>query len=64
MTRIVRARFEGGVLKPLDPIDLKEGDVVDVVVLERSFRGFREALGGYRFRVSRDVVEEFLSERR
>ena len=64
MARVIRARFEGGVLKPLDPLDLREGEVVEVVVLERSFRGFQEALGGYRFRATRDVVGEFLSERR
>ena len=32
MARVIRARFEGGVLKPLDPLDLREGEIVEVVI--------------------------------
>jgi len=33
-------------------------------VVKRTFRGFREKAGKYKFEVDRDVVEEFIEERR
>ncbi len=32
--RTVRARFEGGVLRPLEPLDLREGEEVEVSIYE------------------------------
>jgi predicted DNA-binding antitoxin AbrB/MazE fold protein len=32
---VVRARYEGGVLKPLEPLDLEEGEEVVVVIRRR-----------------------------
>lgn len=32
MARVIRARFENGVLKPLEELDLKEGEEVVVYV--------------------------------
>ncbi len=34
MSKLVRARYEGGVLKPLEPVDLEEGEEVTVVLRE------------------------------
>ncbi|MDK6028890.1 antitoxin family protein [Ignisphaera sp. 4213-co] len=34
MTRVVRVRFEKGVLKPLEPLDLSEGEEVLVEIKE------------------------------
>ena len=39
MTRIVRARYENGVLKPLEKLDLEEGEEVTVLI-RRSSRVF------------------------
>jgi len=37
MARVIRARFENGVLKPLEKLDLREGEVVKIVVLPKDF---------------------------
>lgn len=64
MARVVRARYENGVLRPLEPLDLREGEEVRVAVVRRSFRGFSESAGKYEFEVDEDVVREFVEERR
>ncbi len=63
--RVVRARYEGGVLKPLEPLDLKEGEEVEIGI-----RGEARALFGVirRRRPDADfeeldkVIEEIESE--
>ncbi|ALL00902.1 hypothetical protein Pyrde_0852 [Pyrodictium delaneyi] len=63
MSRVVRARYEGGVLKLLDDVDLEEGEEV-FVRLERfedrvrRLRKYRGMLG----RASREEIEELLLE--
>jgi len=37
MARIVRARYEDEVLKPLEKLDLRDGEEVRVVVLSKDF---------------------------
>ena len=37
MARVVRVRYEGGVLKPLEELDLNEGEELTVVIKGRSF---------------------------
>jgi len=32
VSKVVRVRYEKGVLKPLEPLDLKEGEEVQVVI--------------------------------
>mgnify|MGYP001770680086 FL=1 len=64
MARIVRAKYEKGVLRPLEPLDLRDGEEVRVAVVRRSFRGFSERAGKYEFKVDEDVVKEFVEERR
>ncbi len=34
MSRIIRVRYEGGVLKPLEPVELREGEEVLVEIRE------------------------------
>jgi len=62
--RIVRVRYEKGVLRPLDYVEFREGEELEVIIVRRSFRGFREEAGRYKFKVDRDIVEEFVEERR
>ncbi|NPA98951.1 MAG: antitoxin family protein [Crenarchaeota archaeon] len=64
MSRAIRVRFEKGVLRPLDAVDLRDGEELEVVIVQRSFRGFREVASRYRFKVDRDIVGDFLEERR
>ena len=40
MARVVRARYENGVLKPLEKLDLSEGEEVEVVIRRRHDRVF------------------------
>jgi predicted DNA-binding antitoxin AbrB/MazE fold protein len=53
--KVLRARYENGVLKPLEPVDLKDGEEV-IVFIRR--RGVREALNKYVGLFGRASVEE------
>lgn len=57
-------RYEKGILRPLDYVEFGEGEELEVIIIRRSFRGFREEAGRYKFKVNRDIVEEFVEERR
>ncbi len=35
--RVVRARYEGGVLKPLEPLELRKGEEVTILLLPEEF---------------------------
>ncbi len=48
MSKVVRARYENGVLKPLEPLGLEEGEEVIVVL--------KEDLVGYARRVRRSLA--------
>ena len=37
MSKVIRVRYEKGVLKPLEPLDLHEGEEVRVQVLPEDF---------------------------
>ncbi|MEB3780668.1 MAG: antitoxin family protein [Desulfurococcales archaeon] len=37
MSRAIRVKYENGVLKPLEPVDLQEGEELVVVVRGKSF---------------------------
>ncbi len=37
MSKVIRVKYEDGVLKPLEPLDLEEGEELVVVVRGRSF---------------------------
>jgi len=32
MSRVIRARYEKGVFKPLEPVDLEEGEEVQIII--------------------------------
>jgi len=44
MVRVIRVRYENGVLKPLEPVDLRKGEEL-VIVIRR--RRVGEVLGKY-----------------
>jgi len=49
VSRVIRARYENGVLRPLEPVDLREGEEVLVVVKEdlvEFARRIRRTIGG------------------
>ena len=37
MSKVIRVRYEKGVLKPLEPLDLREGEEVRIQVLPEEF---------------------------
>ena len=56
MARVIRARYENGVLKPLESLDLKEGESVRLMVL-RGARGLSDVIKKIS-REYRDVKED------
>ena len=53
--KVLRARYENGVLKPLEPVDLRDGEEVIVFIRKR---GVREVLNKYVGLFSKASVEE------
>ena len=63
MARLLRVRYEKGVLKPLEPLDIAEGKVLLVKIIDaeekrKSLERYRGALG----RVDESLLEEALEE--
>ncbi len=59
MSRVVRVRYEKGVLKPLEPVELKEGEEVRVRIernLGERLKDFIGALGEF----SGEELERYL----
>ena len=59
MAKIIEAIYEDGVFKPLEKVELKEGEKVKVIAGDLVGR-----LKRYRTKVDKDLVLEFISERR
>ncbi|MEM0302532.1 MAG: antitoxin family protein [Archaeoglobaceae archaeon] len=59
MPKIIEAIYEDGVFKPLEKVELKEGEKVKVIAGDLVGR-----LKRYRTKVDKDLVLEFISERR
>ena len=57
----VRARFEGGVLRPLEEVDLREGEEVELII-RRSVTAVYGALLRRRPELSREEVEAVIGE--
>ena len=55
LSRVIRVRYEKGMLKPLEPVDLGEGEEVLVFIRKR---GVREVLDRYVGLFGRATVEE------
>ncbi len=53
---MVRARYEGGVLRPLEPLDLKEGEEV-VLTLRRGLSRYVGALGRASYRELKEIED-------
>ena len=61
MSRVVRVRYEKGVLKPMEPVDLKEGEEVQVSI-ERNLKEKVKDLIGVLGESSEDELEKYLEE--
>ncbi|MEB3759249.1 MAG: antitoxin family protein [Desulfurococcales archaeon] len=68
MSKVVRARYERGVLKPLEPLELEDGVEVILEVREVSGKsGLRRFFGIVKVKESESIKEEeyyeYISER-
>ncbi len=61
MSRAIRARYERGVLKPLEPIELREGEEVKIRI-EKSLREKLKDLIGVLGESSEEELERYLEE--
>ena len=61
MSKVIRVRYEKGVLKPLEPLDLEEGEEVRVKI-ERSVRERLRDLIGILGESSEEELERYLTE--
>jgi len=61
VSRVIRVRYEKGVFKPLEPVDLKEGEEVQARI-ERSLRERLKDLIGILGKSSEEELEKYLEE--
>jgi len=61
MSKVVRAKYENGVLKPLESLELEEGEVVRVRI-ERSLREKLKDIIGILGRSDDEELERYLEE--
>ena len=61
MSRVIRVKYEKGVLRPLEPVDLREGEEVRIKI-ERSVRERLKDLIGILGRSSEEELERYLEE--
>ncbi len=48
MSRVIRAKYTGGVLKPLDNLDLEEGELVSLIIRKKISAGIVEIVNELR----------------
>ncbi len=60
MGKVIEAVYEKGVFKPLQSVDLEEGTKVLIEIKE----GIADILEKFSRKVNKDVLKEFLEERR
>ena len=61
MAKVIEAIYEKGVFKPLQRVDLKEGERVKIEIKKETLL---EKLKRYHVKVDEDVLEKFLKESR
>ncbi len=61
MFKAIRVRYENGVLKPLEPVELKEGEEVQIRI-ERNLRERLKDLIGILGRSDEEELERYLEE--
>lgn len=60
MSGTIRARVKGGVLEPLEKVDLPEGSEVTITILgismTRNFEAFRRSAGGWKGTIEAETL--------
>ncbi len=60
MPKVIEVIYENGVFKPLEKVDLKDGKRMRIEIKENLV----ERLKNYRIKVKKDILKEFIEERR
>ncbi len=60
VAKITRIRVERGYLRPSEDPGLRGAEVI---IVRKSFRGFKKRAGKYRVEVYKNIVERFIGER-
>ncbi len=60
MGKVIEVIYENGVFKPLEKVDLKDGERLKMEIKESLVDKLRK----YRIKVDTDALKEFLEERR
>ncbi len=68
MTKTIRARFKGGVLEPMEGIDLPEGEEVTITITKQpsaeDVEAFRRAAGSWRGKVdAEELIRNIYADR-
>ena len=61
MSKVIRARYENGVLKPLEPVKLREGEEVRIRI-EENVRERLKGIIGVLGESSEEELERYLDE--
>ncbi len=64
MTKVIEAVYEGGVLKPLEKVELREGEVVEIEIKKKTSRGLSKLLEKYIVKSDVDLTKGLIEERR
>ncbi|MFZ8824573.1 MAG: antitoxin family protein [Desulfurococcales archaeon] len=62
MSKVVRVRYENGVLKPLEPIDLRDGEEVVVFIRKRRVRDVLDKYIGLLGEASAEELKQYEEE--
>ena len=60
--KVLRARYENGVLKPLEPVDLRDGEEVIVFIRRRSVREILDKYVGLFGKASVEELKQYEEE--
>jgi len=64
MEKVIEAIYEKGVFKPLEKVDLNEGEIVEIEVRRKTSRGLSKLLKKYIVKSDVDLTKELIEERR
>jgi predicted DNA-binding antitoxin AbrB/MazE fold protein len=62
VSKVVRVRYENGVLKPLEPIDLRDGEEVVVFIRKRRVRDVLDKYIGLLGEASAEELKQYEEE--
>ena len=64
MTKVIEVIYEDGVFKPLEKVELREGEVIEIEIKEKTSRGLSKLLEKYIVKSDVDLTKELIEERR